>query len=73
MLEPHQLKALALELAAAMPPESVEYVVTASGEPLSADAMRVAQAYERGTHAQRAALRAVVDSWATLNESGAGR
>ena len=73
MLEPHELKALALELAAAMPPEATEYVLTASGVPLSADAMRIAQAYERGTHAQRAALRAVVDSWAGPNESGAGR
>lgn len=73
MLEPHQLKALALELAAAMPPEQVEYVLTASGVPLTVDAMRIAQAYERGTYAQRAALRAVVDSWPVPNESGKGR
>lgn len=73
MLEPHQLKALALELAAAMPPETVECVITATGVVLSADAMRIAQVYERGTYAQRAALRAIIESWAVPNESGASR
>jgi len=73
MLAPHELKALAIELAAAMPPETVEYVVTASGVTLSAEAIRIANAYERGSYPQRAALRAIVDSWGVAKESGESR
>lgn len=70
MLEPHKLKALAIELAAAMPPEAAEYVLTASGVTLSASAMRIANAYETGSYAQRAALIAIVDSWCVTKKSG---
>lgn len=73
MLEPHALKTLAIELAAAMPPETVEYVLTTSGVTLSPDAMRIADAYERGSYQQRAALRAIVDSWDIREESGSSR
>ena len=59
MLKPHELKAFAIQLAAAMPPETVEYVLTTSGVALSADAMRIANAYEQGSYPQRAALRKV--------------
>lgn len=51
MLEPHKLKALAIELAAAMPPDP---------DALPDDAMDVAQFYMQATAEQRAALDAVV-------------
>ena len=62
MLNPHELKALAIELAAAMPPERTE-IVLATGEALSEEAMRIARAYAAANGAQKNALSAVVDSW----------
>ncbi|WP_312915362.1 hypothetical protein [Stenotrophomonas sp.] len=56
-----ELKALALQLDAAMPPlppARVE-VLLATGEALSASAMTLARLYERAGAAQRAALDAV--------------
>ena len=62
-LQPHELKALAIELSAAMPPIPTIIELAPSGELLSRESMDIARFHDRATPAQRAALKAVVDAF----------
>lgn len=62
-LQPHELKALAIELCAAMPPIPTIVELSPSGEILSRESMDIARFHHRATPAQRAALQAVVDAF----------
>lgn len=58
------LKSLAIELAAAMPPEPPQLMeVIATGEAFSKEALDIARVYEAGTNAQRNVMRALIESW----------
>lgn len=57
-LRPEKLKALALELSAAMPPREIQ-IVLATGEALSREAMELARLYDRAPFTQRAAFDAL--------------
>ncbi|RZZ84787.1 hypothetical protein [Pseudoxanthomonas winnipegensis] len=59
------LKSLALELAAAMPPPPAEQVTVllATGEAFSAEALNLARVYQRAGHKARQALEAVASAF----------
>ncbi|MCA0393973.1 MAG: hypothetical protein LCH70_07630 [Proteobacteria bacterium] len=59
----HELKALAIELAAALPEPPPRRVEIVAGELLSSEAMGIARSYELATPLQQRALGAVVASW----------
>jgi hypothetical protein len=60
-LAPERIKALAIEIAAAMPPEPApQLVLLPTGKTFTADALALAERYDSATSAQRAALDAIV-------------
>lgn len=59
-----RLKALALEMAAAMPEPPPRRIEIVAGSLVSSESMDIARAYERATPSQQRALEAIVASWA---------
>ena len=62
-LSPEGLKALAIELAAAMPEPPPRRIQIVAGTMVSSESMAIAQAHERATPLQQRALEAVIASW----------
>lgn len=64
VLDPVTLKALAIEMAAAMPPPPPREVVLVpfTGEAVSVDALRLARLYDQASSKQQRALYAIVDA-----------
>ncbi len=62
-ISPERLKALAIEMAAAMPAPPPRRMEIVAGAMVSHECMELARAYERATPLQQRALEAVVASW----------
>jgi len=62
-LSPEGLKALAVELAAAMPEPPPRRIEIVAGSMVSSESMAIARVHERATPAQQRALEAVIASW----------
>ncbi len=62
-LPQHELKALAIELAATLPDPPPRRVEIVAGELICSEAMDIARRYERAAPLQQRALEAVTASW----------
>ena len=62
-ISPERLKALAIEMAAAMPEPPPRRMEIVAGAMVSHESMELARAYKRATPLQQRALEAVVASW----------
>lgn len=62
-ISPERLKALAIEMAAAMPEPPPRRIEIVAGEIVSSESMAIARAHERATPKQQRALEAIIASW----------
>lgn len=62
-ISPDRLKALAIEMAAAMPAPPPRRMEIVAGAMVSHESMEIARAYEAATAVQKAAMHALIACW----------